>query len=118
MNRYVEISSKRDIEKSNEWYQTCKSKNIPFIRIERKIRYSTVEYDYYTSKLELESLRGKFTAELHSEVLKIFEKYKNKKSKHFIDMIIRFENLEFENARLAADDLYDLIFQSFNPKGA
>lgn len=117
MNKFIEISKKNDIENSNEWYEICKKQNIPFIRIERKIRYSDVEYDYMTSKLELEELRKKFTPELHSKAMKIFNKYKSNKSSYFIDMIIRFEKLECEDARLAASELYDLIFTSFNLNG-
>lgn len=117
MKKYVEYSKKDDPKIVNEWYSFCKKENIPYITINSRIKYSTVEYDYITSRLKLDDLKSKFTNDFYENAINIYNKYKNNISKYDPrGLLIRFENLNIDKSRLAANELYDLIRNIFENK--
>jgi hypothetical protein len=114
MTKYVEIPRNEfDAKKENEWFEHCGSSQIPFITVKPRSEYADVHWDYITYSTEVDNILEGLGTTLRDGAIGIFKKYGNAKSRYTASgHLVWFKNIEIENARLAASELYDLIDES------
>jgi hypothetical protein len=111
MKKYVEIPNRdKSTEAENTWFFKCESNKTPFITLKRRTKFADVDWDYITYPKEVHYILDELGTQLRDEAIEIFHKYRNKKSKYRANgVLVSYRNLELSNARLAAEELYDLI---------
>jgi hypothetical protein len=111
MKKYIEIQkTESGFESENAWLATCRTNSIPFITLKNKTKFIDVHWDYIAYSPENEKILHQLNGDLSKKAKDIFEKYANQKSQfRATDLLVWFKNMEPNNARLAAVELYDLI---------
>lgn len=112
MNKFVEIPSKeKGYEKETDWHQHCRSKQIPFITVKTRTNLADVHWDFITYNTpETDQKLSDLSKLIEMSAFDIFKKYANDASTQRINChLIYFYGLSIPQARLAADELYDLI---------
>lgn len=105
-----EIGKSTDRKKFNLWYTNCYKKQIPYIIIIQKMKFSSIEWDYITYKPEVDNKLISSSLEFKEEFFRIFKKYANTKSNYeFSSSVIYVNNISVENAKKFAEELYDVI---------
>ncbi|WP_312517352.1 hypothetical protein [Massilia sp.] len=95
----------------NAWYRICQDKQLPYIIIEKRTKYATVRWDYFSYTKENEEKiidnQNIYVEELEA----IFQKYRNPKSKPRIDGfgLVYYFDIEVEKAPALAEELYDIV---------
>lgn len=111
MEKYFELP-KNDVQSraQNEWFKICRNNVIPFIVLRSRTKFADVSWDYITYSPEIEKILNALNGQLRDGAIAIFNKYANSRSKYQAnDLIVSFENIEIPKAKLAAEELYDLI---------
>lgn len=111
MNKFFEIP-KNDPKAiaENSWFQICRKEKIPFIIIKSRKKYADVHWDYITYPNEVDKILNNRAIELRDAAIEIFKKHANERSKYSAsNLLVSYENLEIPQAKLAAEELYDLI---------
>ena len=111
MQKYFEIP-KNDAESkaNNTWFEYCRKQEIPFIIIKSRTKLADVEWDYIAYQPEFDNAFKNLNGELRYKAILIFKKYAGPRSEYQAsDLLISFKNLEIPKAKIAADELYDLI---------
>lgn len=111
MQKYFEIP-KNDVQSKaeNTWLENCQNNSIPFIILKSRTKLANVRWDYITYPLELYRIFDILDGKLRDKIIEIFHKYENSRSEYYIsDSQVCFENIETPKAKLAAEELYDLI---------
>lgn len=111
MEKYVEVGKKRgDIEKINAWYQQCSRRQSPYITVTLKGKYADVHWDYINYDKAVDDYLDSNETLIKEHAVEILKRHSNPKSRFSVSpTVINFENLAHEEARLAADDLYDFV---------
>lgn len=111
MNKYVDLP-KNDLNDKvqNAWFHTCCAKRTPFITIKSRTKLADVHWDYITYPPHADEVLSNLNGQLRDEAIAIFMKYANSRSEYSInDQLVWFKNIEIPKAKLAAEELYDLI---------
>ena len=69
-----EIAKSTDRKKFNLWYSNCYKKQIPYIIIIQKMKFSSIEWDYITYKPEVDNKLISSSLEFKEEFFRIFKK--------------------------------------------
>ncbi|MCK7546318.1 hypothetical protein MLC59_19370 [Marinobacter bryozoorum] len=120
MEKYVELSdTSSDFAKENVWLEHCELKQIPFITVKTRSKYADVHWDYITYSNEVDEILESIGTTLRDSAVEIFNQYASKKSRYTASgHLVWFKNLEIEQAREAASDLYDLVVRSIERNSA
>lgn len=111
MQKYVELP-KNDLnaKAENAWFEVCRKNSIPFITLKNRTKFAEVHWDHITYSPEVDKVLNAFDGQLRDGAILIFKKYANSKSEYEAsDLLVWFKNLEIPKAKLAAEELYDLI---------
>lgn len=111
MEAFVEIAG-ADTEHKNEnlWFDECQQKQIPFIKIVSRTKFADVHWDYITYDAKLDSSICKHDEAFVNNTLQIYRTYANKESSYkILSTVIWLYNLEVQQARFAAKELFDCI---------
>ena len=112
MKKYIETNFRqKSFEKENNCYRFCMNSLIPFITIRNKGEFSKIHWDYFSYPDEsFDKLLFSLEEEIKKNMLDIFFRYANDKSKYAISAgVITFYKIESEKAPYAASDMFDLI---------
>jgi|TARA_R110002033_G_C3894949_1_gene239253 hypothetical protein len=110
-----EIGKQKEIAKFNAWYSYCLEKQIPFITIKNRNKYSTIEWDYINLNPMVDRVFNENGEENKKLFLNVFKKYSNKKSKYTVSNLTLFvENITIENSKQYAEDIFDIIYKHLN----
>jgi hypothetical protein len=114
MTKYIEIAkSEAGFERENDWFKHCESAQIPFITVKLRSKYADVHWDYIAYSKGVDEILEGLGNTIREGATELFKKYANTKSRYSVNgHLIWFKNLEVENARLAAGELYELIVAS------
>ncbi|MCC4118796.1 hypothetical protein LLG90_25925 [Aromatoleum toluclasticum] len=111
MKKYVEIP-KNDVDSKveNAWFGTCRKNNIPFITLKSRTKLADVHWDYISYPTEVDRILKGLDGQLRDGAIAIFKKYADSRSEYTAnDLLVWFKNLEIPKAKLAAEELYDLV---------
>lgn len=113
MQKYFELP-KNDVqsEANNAWLKYCREQNIPFIILKCRSKLADVEWDHIAYPQEFDQYFKNLNGELRDKAILIFKKYADQRSEYQAsDLLVSFKNLEIAKAKLAANELYDLVGQ-------
>jgi hypothetical protein len=111
MQKYIELP-KKDVgaKVENEWYKICQKEQIPFITLKSRTKLADVHWDYITYPTNVDDILNDLNGQLRDNAIEIFMKYADKRSAYTAnDHLVWFKNLEIEKAKIAAEELYDLV---------
>jgi hypothetical protein len=99
----------------NDWFAQCKKQQIPYITITKKIKYSTIRWDYISFKKDFDS-KVLADEESHRANLTNFVKvYSSPKSKfQFDNFNFEISNIEHIQATKLAEELFDYLYNFYN----
>lgn len=110
MQKFVETSGDKDVGKVNEWLDKCRKEEIPYIIIEKYVKYATVRWDYISYPPDMDKqISGNHNNYL-DDVVSIFKKYSNNKSKINTNSggLIHFDNIEIDKSHDCANEIFDI----------
>lgn len=103
-------SGVRNPDRVNDWFAHCRVKKIPYITIENRTKFATVEWDYISLPTELDELIRNNQQQLLEGFRAIYLKYANVKSEGRLNSHVpRFINIEVGKAEELASELYDFV---------
>lgn len=111
MQKYFELP-KNDLQSKaeNAWFEICRNNSIPFIILRSRTKLADVQWDYITYPTEVDKVLNTLDGQLRDKAIAIFKKYADSRSEYQAsDLVVCFKNLEIPKAKLAAEELYDLI---------
>lgn len=110
MSKFIEIKPSNDTTKKNEWFEHCQQKNTPYVVVNSGASTASVEWDYISYPMGSEKLFEQKEACLKAELMKIYDKYSTKKSMFSISArTASFSGFSIQDAKAAADEIFDLI---------
>lgn len=114
MEKYVELSdASSDFAKESAWLDHCELNQVPFITVKTRNKYADVHWDYIAYSNEVDEILESLGTTLRDGAVEIFNRYAGKKSRYTASShLVWFKNLEVEQAREAASELYDLVVKS------
>lgn len=87
-----------------------RKKQFPFITLKSRTKLADVHWDYITYPTDVDDILNDLKGKLRDDALEIFRKYADKRSEYRgNDHLVWFKDLEIEKAKLAAEELYDLV---------
>lgn len=111
MQKYAEVP-KNDVKSKTEnaWLEVCRKNNTPFITLKSRTKLADVHWDYIAYPPEVDKVLEALDGQLRDRAIAIFKKYANSRSEfRASDQLIWFKNIEIPKAKLAAEELYDII---------
>ena len=118
MNKFIEIKPSDDIEKKNQWKADCEKRNVPYVVVNLRGSTAEMEWDYISYPMGFEKIFEEVESCLKNECKKIYEKYSNKGSTFSISAsVVNFSGLSIQDAKVAAEEVFDLIEKLINSKG-
>lgn len=111
MQKYVEVP-KNDLKKitENAWFEICRKNSIPFVILKSRSKLADVHWDHIAYPSEVDRILNMLNGQLRDGAIAIFKKYASSRSEYEVnDLLVWFKNLEIPKAKLAAEELYDLI---------
>lgn len=110
MSKFIEIQTSNDTTKKNEWFEHCRQKGTPCVVVNSEGNTASVEWDYITYPMESEELFKEKEVYLRVKLMEIYSKYSTKKSTYSISgATVNFAGFSIQDAKTAADEIYDLI---------
>lgn len=111
MKKYAEIP-RNDVDHraENAWFMACQENKVPFITVKVRTKLADVHWDYIAYPTEVDEFLDGLGNQLRESAISIYTKYADSRSEcNASDKLVWFRNLEIYKARLAAEELYDLI---------
>jgi hypothetical protein len=111
MQKYVEVP-KNDVKSKveNAWFENCRESNVPFITLKIITKFADVHWDYIAYQPEVDKILNSLDGQLRDGAITIFKKYANSRSEYKAnDLLVLFKGIDIPKARLAAEELYDLV---------
>lgn len=108
VSKYV-VRSKIGNEKVNHWFQYCKENQVPYIVIEKKVKYAKVSWDHiaFENDLALDANAERLLSRFEF----IFEKFKHKGATADISTrLVTYKNVFVEDSEKLAEELFDAIY--------
>lgn len=114
MEKFVEISRKdKGFEKENSWYKFCEKQRIPFITIKARSKLADVQWDYISYPPSIDKALFSQHDRIKAKVSAIYDRYASKDTWFGAGPgVISFGNLDIDNAREVASELYDIIVEA------
>ncbi|MDX5993494.1 hypothetical protein [Ectopseudomonas alcaliphila] len=111
MQKFVEILRKdKGHEKENLWFEKCRREKAPFITLKTRTKFADVHWDYITYPNEVDQHLATHKESTTKKAIEIFMRHANEKSEYQVSSgLVYFNNLEIQNAKIAAEELYDLV---------
>lgn len=116
MKKYAEIP-KNDVgaKVENAWFESCREREVPFITVKSRTKLADVHWDYIAFPAEVDKALEILGTKLRDDAIAIFKKYANKRSQYTANgHLVWYKNLEIQQAKFAAEELYDLIVAHIN----
>lgn len=111
MQKYVEVP-RNDVNSKaeNAWFEICRKNRIPFITLTSRTKLADVHWDHIAYPTDVDRVLNALDGQLRDGAIAIFNRYADSRSEYEAnDFLVWFKNLEIPKAKLAADELYDLI---------
>lgn len=111
VKKYAEIPN-NDVGANveNAWFESCREREVPFITVKSRTKLADVHWDYIAFPTEVDKTLESLGTKLRDDAIAIFKKYANKRSQYTANgHLVWYKNLEIQQAKCAAEDLYDLI---------
>lgn len=111
MQKYIELTKPDKKKLESDWYHFCSRKQIPFIKITARARLADVHWDYITyNDAKIDETLNSQAEYIKLKAKEIFNSYAHAQSDcHITETVITFYDLVLNEARQAAEDLYDTI---------
>jgi len=83
---------------------------VPFITLKIITKFADVHWDYIAYQPEVDKILNSLDGQLRDGAITIFKKYANSRSEYKAnDLLVLFKGIDIPKARLAAEELYDLV---------
>ena len=114
MEKFVEITRKdKGFDKENSWYGLCEKQRIPFITIKARSKLADVQWDYMSYPPSIDQALFAQHEHIKAQMSVIYDRYASKDTWFGAGPgVISFGNLNIDNAREIASDLYDVIVEA------
>ena len=114
MEKFVEITRKdKGFNKENSWLRSCRETGIPCVTLKARSKLAMVQWDYMSYPADMDDLLFALHEQLKVEAQAIYDRYKSKDTWFSAGPgVIAFRNLALADAREAASELFDVIYQS------
>lgn len=109
IKKFFEIMQDVDAQSKNTWFEYCRVNSIPYIVVEKRRSLASVSWDFISYP---SSLNGVFSENrgIEERLRRIYQKYAARSSSFSISSgNAFFENFPIDNAKKAAEEIYDLI---------
>ena len=107
-----EIGKTADMPKFNAWFNFCSNEQIPYIIVKNKIKYSTIEWDHINLNPELDKKFAENSEEHRKELLSIFDKFADSKSKYTIsNLTFIVDGIPIKHSSQFAEELFDALIK-------
>ena len=108
----IETGKDKDAEKFNLWFHYCIDKQLPYVIVKNKTKYSSVEWDFITFDEPLREMFSSRNDDYTKKVIDIFKKYCCNKSNYTVSChLFFFKMIPKENAEKFAEEIFDLLFE-------
>jgi hypothetical protein len=114
MEKFVEITRKdKGFDKENSWYGHCEKQRIPFITIKARTKLADVQWDYMSYPPSIDKALFSQYERIKAQMSVIYDRYASKDTWFGAGPgVISFGNLDIDNAREIASELYDVIVEA------
>ncbi len=107
-----ETGKEKDFERFNSWFDYCEEKQIPYIIVKNKTKYSSIEWDYISFNKQLREIFSINEEDYRKTIIEIFKNYCGSKSNYTISYtIFLFKNIPKENAEKFAEEIFDFLYK-------
>lgn len=109
--KFVEIpSAKKSNDKIDDWFDHCRRKQIPYITVKTRTKFANIHWDYISYDAEIDSILCKNENLIKDGVRQVVKKYLNENTSYSANCnLIYVDNIHLTDARMAAEEIYDLI---------
>jgi len=99
-----------DKDADSIWHHRCQRNIIPYVVVRYRTKLADVEWDYITFPNGYDDIFKTHQEDIKEKAFNIFKKYAYSRSEFTgSGYVINFRKLYIDNAKLAAQELYDLI---------
>ena len=117
MGKFIETRAGDENSTKNDGLEHCRKRNIPDVVVDFGRNAACVEWDYISYPMGTEALLEAKENFLKTELGRIYDKYCTEKSEFsFSVSVAKILNLSIQNAKVAAEEIYDLIDGVVNSK--
>lgn len=111
MDKFAEITRKdKGFAKENEWFETCRREQIPFVTVKARSKLATVQWDYISYPMSMDKRLFSMHADIKARAEAIYDRYQSRDTSLGVGPgVVSFGNLSIDDARQVATELFDII---------
>lgn len=108
--KYIIGSHNKKIALSNAWFEKCQDFNIPYIWLDQKTKYTSVNWDYIS--VDEHHNPNKFTDDDATKIRSLIDKYSNKKTRVLPSSLFvgTITGLDKDSAKLIASEIFCILY--------
>lgn len=110
MEKFILIKKGKDsgFEKESKWFDMCRIKSIPFIKVTERSRFSDIHWDYINFPVSLDAKWQDFR--IWDVALELLKRFGNRRSQLMgSEYVITIKNIEAKYASEIANQLFEAI---------
>ena len=102
-----------DIGTVNKWFRQCQARNIPYVVVTHRAKYSKVAWDHVSLPKEADSKLEAAARAMTDQLKAIFRRHANPKSTFMFSAGVgEFDKLLPAQARAAANEIYHVLYEN------